>query len=65
MTYEPPPNFGHPMTDADRKRLSELESLNTPTPFSRGALETLRMQATTDADQARCAEIAAKWEAAE
>ena len=62
MTYQTGPGFGHPMTDDARRQLTELESINSPTPWAKGVLDSLRMRATTDADQTRCAQLAAKWE---
>ncbi len=49
------------MPEQTRQSLTELEQVQRPTPYARGALAAARLLASSEADRARVAAIEARW----
>jgi hypothetical protein len=61
MAGLPAPRIRNGLTDEQQIRLRTLETIHTPNSFSQGELHAIRLCATTDAEQARIAALAARW----
>lgn len=61
MALVPRGPLGKGLTEAQQARLSQLETVQHPTPWSRGELAALRICAITDAEQGRIAALDSRW----
>jgi hypothetical protein len=56
-----PPRRAHDLDDKGRALLTELEGVQTPTPYARGALTAIRLASADAADRQRMDALGRKW----